>query len=220
MGRSGDRSVITFETTDGLLLEGDLHVPDGDEGEPSVAVVLCHPHPKMGGDRHNPVVEAVFERLVAEHRAVLRFDFRGVGRSQGDKGDGTHERLDALAAIDRLTSATDAPIWLAGYSFGSAVALAVVDPRVTGWLAIAPPLSMLTTDPAAGADPRPKHLLIAGHDQFSPPTATEATTVGWTAVDTTVLPGADHFLGGHLDAVADWVAGVLGRGRSVSGETV
>jgi alpha/beta superfamily hydrolase len=73
---------------------------------------------------------------------------------------------------------------------------------------------MLPTDRAAGTDPRPKHLLLAGDDQFSSSTASEATSSGWTAVDTTVLAGADHFLGGHLDTVADWLAGVLATDRA------
>lgn len=207
--------VITFVTSDGLHLEGDLAMTgvtgsvDGAEradggGLVRVGVVVCHPHPKMGGDRFNPVVDTVFRRLVADGVSVLRFDFRGVGNSEGTKGDGVGELLDVVAAVDRLASETNAPVWLCGYSFGAAVSLDVIDERVAGWLAIAPPLAMIPAARASGTDPRPKRLLIPELDQFSAPDATAAVIADWTDARLTALAGADHFFGSHLDHVADW----------------
>jgi alpha/beta superfamily hydrolase len=115
-----------------------------------------------------------------------------------------HGRLFPVAA------ATDAPLWLAGYSFGAAVALDVAHPRIDGWLAVAPPLAVMPGPRIAGADHRPKHLLVPGHDQFSPPDATAEAVAEWRNTDTTVLPSADHFLAGHLAQVVAWASTVRG----------
>ena len=98
---------VTLETTDGLALVADLALPDRD---PWAGVVLAHPHPLYGGDRHSPVVAAAFAALADAGVAVLRFDFRGVGRSGGTHGGGIDERLDVAAARASVTfSATSEP---------------------------------------------------------------------------------------------------------------
>jgi alpha/beta superfamily hydrolase len=173
-------------------------------------MVLCHPHPRFGGNRFNPVIDTMYCRLARSRVAVLRFDFRGVGDSEGEHGDGIDERLDVAAAIEQLASATDAPLWLAGYSFGAQVALDVTHPRIDGWVAVAPPLAMSTTERLAATDHRPKHLLMGGHDQFGSPAAIEGRIADWPNTELTVLPAADHFLVGHLDAVSDWAGRVVG----------
>jgi uncharacterized protein len=135
---------------------------------------------------------------------VLRFDFRGVGRSEGSHDGGNAERLDVAAAVDLLEPITgDHPIVLAGYSFGGLVALDVVDPRVAGWFAAAPPLATTTAVPLAARDHRPKHLAVAEHDQFTPPPVAVELTTGWTATTVEVVSMADHFLLGRTGAVAD-----------------
>lgn len=199
---------ISLHTADGLRLSADLAAPVG--ATAPVAVAICHPHPRFGGDRHNSVVDGLFRGLADRGAAVIRFDFRGVGSSEGEHGDGIDERLDAAAAVETLAMATDAPIWLAGYSFGAAVALDVTVARVEGWLAIAPPLAMMPTGRLAAGDHRPKHLLIAGHDQFSGPDATAVAVEGWQTTDSTVVATADHFFAGHLGRVVDWAAITLG----------
>ena len=108
-----------------------------------------------------------------------------------------------------LSRATDAPIWIAGYSFGAAVGLDVAHPRIDGWLAVAPPLAVMPGARVAASDHRPKHLLIAGHDQFSPPEATTDATRDWRNTTSTVLGTADHFLAGHLGAVNDWARAIV-----------
>lgn len=194
---------VTLHTADGLRLDGDLRTAD----RARAAAVVCHPHPQYGGDRFNTVVTALFDALPRVGVDVLRFDFRGVNRSEGSRGGGIDERIDVIAALDRLRDRDvvgDVPLVLAGYSFGAAVALDTVHPDVIGWLAVAPPLAMMRGSRAAAVEPRPKHLLVAGHDQFSPPDPTAAAVDGWLATTTTVLPSADHFLAGHLDRVAAW----------------
>lgn len=197
---------VALQTLDGLRLEGDLAVPSA----PVVAgVAVCHPHPRFGGDRFNSVVDALFRGLAAAGCLVVRFDFRGVNNSEGVHGDGVDERLDAAAAVDLLAAATDAPLWLAGYSFGAAVALDVAHPRLDGWLAVAPPLAAMPGARVAATDHRPKHLLVPGHDQFSPPALTAEAVADWRNTHSTVLPSADHFLAGHLEQVAAWAVGVV-----------
>lgn len=204
MGHHTER--IRLTTSDGLHLDGDLSAPDG-PGAPSAAAVVCHPHPLYGGDRRNPVVGAAVRGLLDVGAATLTFDFRGVGASEGVHGRGVDEVHDVAAALDEIAMRfPGVPLWLGGYSFGSIMAMSVADQRVAGWIGIAPPLAAMGGRPAAADDPRPVHLLVSGHDQFSPPDATAALTEGWAATTTTVLPSADHFLAGHLDAVARFVA--------------
>lgn len=192
---------MRLETTDGLTLWGDRYQPDG---EPWAAAAVAHPHPLYGGDRHNPVVTAVATALCDAGVAVVTFDFRGVGRSEGSHDEGRNERLDLRAALAAAAEGLpgDLPLVAAGYSFGSIVALNVTDERLVGWLAVAPPLGRMGGAPAAGADPRPKHLVVAQHDQFCPPDDAAAASGGWPATTTTVVPMADHFLGAGLRTVA------------------
>jgi alpha/beta superfamily hydrolase len=85
-----------------------------------------------------------------------------------------------------------------GYSFGAAVALSVVQTRVDGWVAVAPPLAMMNGAPLAAADHRPKHLVVPRHDQYSPPEAVEPTVAEWANTSLVVVESADHFLAGHM----------------------
>lgn len=200
--------VLTLETLDGVRLEADLVSPPGARA----AVVLCHPHPVYGGQRTNAVVETVFRHLVGLDVAALRFDFRGAGGSEGQHDGGTAERLDVAAAVDALATVTDAPLWIVGYSFGAAVALDVAHPRADGWVAVAPPFSAMPGAHVAGGDHRPKHLLVPRHDQYSSPEQTAAAVADWPATTIDVIEGADHFLNGHLQQVADRVAALIGVG--------
>lgn len=195
-----DTTEIRLETTDGLTLWGDRHGPDG---EPWAAAAVAHPHPLYGGDRHNPVVTTVARALCAAGVAVVTFDFRGVGRSEGTHDEGRAERLDLLAALAAATDGLpdEVPLVAAGYSFGAVVALQVTDERLAGWLAVAPPLGRMGGAPAAGPDARPKHLVVAQHDQFCPPDAADAASAGWPATTRTVVAMADHFLAAGLRTV-------------------
>lgn len=103
----------------GLLLEGCLELPQGTGPVPGV--VLCHPHPLYGGDMENNVIVAVGRALVRSGLAALRFNFRGVGRSQGEFAGGVGEQEDARAALSFLATRPEidpARLGIAGYSFG------------------------------------------------------------------------------------------------------
>ena len=196
-------STLTLHTSDGLALHGELAVPEHCRG----AAVVCHPHPLYGGNRLNPVVTALARALHDAGLATVRFDFRGVGTSEGTHGGGTDERLDVLAALAAARSQVGSgPLVLAGYSFGSMVALDVDDPSVSAWLAVAPPLGVMGNSPASATDGRAKHLVVPEHDQYSPPATTAEQSSAWVNTSIVTVPMADHFLAGHSAAVTDLAA--------------
>lgn len=196
-----------FDAADGVPLEGELAVPE----DPGVAVVLCHPHPLHGGSMRSVVIGALFEGLTGAGVACLRFNFRGVEGSGGEYDAGDSERLDAAAALAHL--AGEVPpgtrMHMAGWSFGADVALSVRDDRHAGWFVVAPPLSYATDADATGADPRPKLVVLAQHDQFRDPGEVRSEVAGWRNTRAELVGGADHFFIGRGDRLVeiarDWI---------------
>jgi len=198
---------LTFPSGD-LTLEGLLHRPPV---VPHPAVVVCHPHPLFGGDMHNSVVTVVCQALVEAGVAALRFNFRGVGRSQGAFGDGVGEREDAVAALAylrRREGVDPAKVGLAGYSFGAAVALVAADEQVAALAAISPPaFGHVMASPAVAC---PALLITGDRDDVAPPA--QVTALGRTLgpqCRVEVVPGADHFWWGHDEKLAQAVVGFL-----------
>jgi uncharacterized protein len=190
---------VTMKTSDGLALEGELAVPD----EPWAAAVLAHPHPQYGGNMRSIVIGALFAALPEAGVAALRFNFRGVEGSEGEFEDGRGERDDIVAAIDVLHPITEGlPFLLAGWSFGADTSLSVVDERITGWFAVAPPLRR-DGDYAAATDPRPKLVAVPEHDQFRSPSSAKPILASWTNTEVTIVKGADHFLVGRTDKAVE-----------------
>jgi alpha/beta superfamily hydrolase len=212
---TGTRS-LTLTTDDGVALEAEARLPSADSTGPAGdgglvgAVVLAHPHPAQGGSMASLVTSELFRLLPGRGLAVLRFNFRGVGRSGGEHGGGRPEALDVVAAIGALRDlAADGPLVVSGWSFGADVSLSLTDDRIAGWAAVAPPLRVLPLEvlaAAAGADPRPKVLIVPEHDQFRPPDAAREATIGWASTTVEVVPGADHFMAGRTARVAELVA--------------
>lgn len=197
---------VTLTTIDGLDLEADFASAEG----PTVrgAVTIAHPHPLYGGDRFHPIVTALFDEFPRRGFHALRFDFRGAAGRVHLHDDGDAERLDVAAAVDFLAGVVDEGIWVGGYSFGALVSLSVVEPRVEGWFAIAPPVA--GRDVLAARDPRPKFLVVPRHDQFAPPDSIDLAS--WIATSLEIVESADHFLVGATDAVARSVADRIGLG--------
>lgn len=200
--------LLTLTTDDGVCLEAQW-ASSASDGDPVAAVVLAHPHPAHGGNMTSLVTSELFGSLPQRRCAVLRFNFRGVGASTGEHGGGEPERLDVSAAVAAMADlAGDVPLVLAGWSFGADVSLAVVDPAVTGWFAIAPPLRILTTEQLLAAhDQRPKHLAIPEHDEFNPPETCAPKVADWHNTTVEVMAGADHYLVGRTGKLTDALVG-------------
>lgn len=195
-----------LETTDGVLLEARWDVPDTATG----AVVLCHPHPQQGGTMNAPLLVAVTHRLVSAGFAVLRFNFRGVGRSTGawDHGDGELHDIEAAvaAAGDRFP---EQALGIAGWSFGAATSLRWLGESGAAlpWVGIAPPvenpLTPILPGPSELADTR-RTFIIGDRDQFTAVADLSAYVkqVGGTVE---VVQGSDHFFYFREERVAELV---------------
>jgi alpha/beta superfamily hydrolase len=198
----------TLRTSDGLDLEAEWSEAES----PTATVVLCHPHPQYGGTMRSIVISALFEGLPAQGYACLRFNFRGVERSEGAWDEGRSELLDVRAALDAAKESQTGPLVLVGWSFGGDMALAVEDPALAGWIGIAPPLRFrAATDYAAlAADTRPKLLILGANDEFRAPTDVERDVREWTNTRIEVIAGASHFFVGRTDRVVDLAADFVG----------
>ncbi len=198
----------TLATADGLSLEAQWAVP----AQHRARVVIAHPHPQHGGNMHSLVVSTLFTHLVGSGCGVLRFNFRGVGRSEGEHDFGEGEQLDVRAAVDALAAggAGQAPLVLAGWSFGADLALTCDAPELSGWFLVAPPLRVLGDDRfKAAPDPRPKWLAVPERDQFNPPDQAQAAIADWANAEIHPIGGADHFLVGRTDKLNALIDGFL-----------
>jgi len=199
---------ITF-TSGSLKLEGVLHTPDG--VRPFPAVIVCHPHPLYGGSMDNNVVDAVCEALAQASIAAFKFNFRGVGRSQGRYDDGRGEGEDAGNAIKYVSTLKEIDaghIGLCGYSAGAAFSLPACwsDERIKAIVAVSPPLEMF--DFSFIADCVKPLLLVSGsYDDFTPAERFIAfcTDLGESS-EQELIVGADHFWCGHEPRLAELVA--------------
>ncbi len=194
----------TVRTSDGLTLQSEWTAPAG----ATATAVLCHPHPQYGGTMRSIVTSALFAALPKHGIACLRFNFRGVEASEGSHTEGVDEPLDVVAALDAAAAAATAaaitgPLALIGWSFGADIALGIDDPRISGWIGIAPPLRFRPTHAydTVGNDPRPKLLVLAEHDEFRPPGEIVTDTHAWKSTRVEVVPGASHFFVGRTDRV-------------------
>jgi len=178
------------------LLDGVLDRP---EGEPRGVAVVCHPHPQFGGTLDNKVVQTLARAFLQLGWAALRFDFRGVGASEGAWDEGRGEVDDALAAADFARRAVPhAPLVLAGFSFGGYVAASAAArlpeaDRPLRLVLVAPSTEKQRV-PAVPADT----VVVHGDADDVVPLA---ATLAWAWPQTlpvVVLPGVGHFFHGQL----------------------
>lgn len=196
MGLTAGQS-ISF-TSGGLALEGLLHLADA---TPGPGIVVCHPHPQYGGDMRNNVVGALCKAALDSGIAALRFNFRGVGESEGAYDNGTGEQQDVAAALDHLRTLPDidaSRIGLAGYSFGAAMALRAATADLRALVAV--------STPTAGgwlgelALPCPTLFISGDRDEYSDPEALqEIVAKAGGRAELAVMPGVDHFWWGSDD---------------------
>jgi alpha/beta superfamily hydrolase len=176
--------------------------------------VVCHPHPLYGGSMYNNVVDAVLAAMWKKEWATLRFNFRGVGESEGEHGGGAGEAEDAAAAIAFITSQSgvqpDGAV-LAGYSFGSVAAVTAASKikNLGGLVLVALPLKM--ADVRVLKDFAGPIAMAAGDaDAYCPAPQLEALhqELG-TRTQVRIVEGADHFFGGFEVELADAIESMI-----------
>ena len=214
--RPGREERIAF-VSQGLQLEGRWTAP---RKTPGAAAVVCHPHPQFGGNLDNNVVLAVTEALDEAGLGSLRFNFRGVGQSQGAYDFMTGEIADVKSALTFLQARPEvdpARVSLVGYSFGGLMALyaAAETPDLAGLALISP----MVPEPGFAQDPRlqplsgsklPALACTGDQDAFCPPQAL-AGLEKLLPCRTRIFPDADHFWWGQDQAVAQAIVEFLSQ---------
>jgi hypothetical protein len=174
-------------------------------GPPVAAAVVCHAHPLHGGLMHFKVVFRAAKALQHQGVAALRFNFRGVGMSEGVHDHGHGEQDDTRAALDDMERRFPGlPLVIGGFSFGAAMALAVAarDPRVRAAFALGFPISGVPDIGHLGGVRVPRLFVQGGNDQFGPQASIETLVSPLPEPKQLhVLPGADHFFSGHLETM-------------------
>ena len=192
--------------SDGHEIEGRLEKSRLQKG-----VVITHPHPLYGGDMHNNVVNAVARVYRQNGYTSLRFNFRGVGNSQGSHGNGIGEQADVCAAVSYLANLGIEQIDLAGYSFGAWVnALPIInDPPPANMIMVSPPVAFI--DFGAISNLGSLRLIVTGsRDDIAPPDLIETSYHGWNAeAQFEVISDADHFYVGYIDKLEAILAAYL-----------
>jgi len=194
---------IFFKSSD-LTIEGLYDPGDGSKG-----VVLTHPHSQMGGSMENNVVEALVSAFHDRGYATLRFNFRGVGGSEGRFDDGKGEQDDVRGAIAFLQEKGLDDITLAGYSFGAWV----ISRAVAGYedlsdiILVSPPVDFVPFD-FSHLTGRCGLIICGDRDQFCPLPSLEKT-VGPLGCRLEVVRGADHFYFGYEEAIRDRLGAYL-----------
>lgn len=194
---------VIFTGEDGRL-EG--RFTPGKTRNAPIAIIL-HPHPQFGGTMNNPVVYHLYYTFVKRGFAALRFNFRGVGRSQGSFDHGQGELSDAAAALDwaQATNPDARACWIAGFSFGAWIGMQLLmrRPEVEGFISIAAPASLydfsfLAPCPSSG-------LFVHGDkDAVVPVSAVgqlveKLKTQKGIVIDQQVVRGANHFFDGKTE---------------------
>jgi len=197
--------------------------------------LVAHPHPLFGGTMHNKVVYSAMKVLNEFGFPVLRFNFRGVGVSQGRHDNGRGEVNDVQVGLDWLNRQFGKPIIFAGFSFGVAVGLraASADSRVAALIALGAPIASAGAATGPGENPgeertysydflrkcsKPKLFVSGANDQFARSQNLEQMVSTLPEPTRLVLiPAADHFFTGHLEAmraaVKMWLEEMIHRRR-------
>jgi uncharacterized protein len=200
---------------------GRIEVAISTPGDARAIAVVAHPHPLFGGTMDNKVVTTLARAFVESGAATFRFNFRGVGATEGVHDEGRGETDDALAVVEHAKAAAGAlPLWLAGFSFGGAVALrASARADFARLVLVAPAFRRLTghglgaapdpEDPQLGAEGRhaASNTVIVHGDRDE--TVPLQDSLDWAArreVPVVVVPGADHFFHRKLHILREIVA--------------
>ena len=195
-------------------LEG-RYQPSTEKNAP-IAIVL-HPHPQFGGTMNNKIVYDLFYMFQQRGFTTLRFNFRGIGRSQGEFDHGSGELSDAAGALDWVQSLhpDSKTCWVAGYSFGAWIGMQLLmrRPEVEGFISIAPEpnrydFSFLAPCPSSG-------LIVHGEKDIVAPAKDVTTLVEklktqkGIVIDQQVIPGANHFFADRLEPLMESITSYL-----------
>ncbi|MBN8552516.1 MAG: alpha/beta hydrolase [Caulobacterales bacterium] len=181
-----------------------------------IALIL-HPHPKAGGHMNNPVAVQMYHLFMTRGFATLRFNFRGVGRSQGEFDSGIGELADAATALDWLQAQNpqSSQTWVAGYQFGAFIGMQLLmrRPETDGFISVSAPANMydfsfLAPCPASGL------FLHGSADTIVPPAEVERVVAKLRAqkgivIDYDLIEGASHFWENNMADVEGRVARYL-----------
>ena len=203
-------------TGPGGRIEGRYH-PARQKNAP-IGIVL-HPHPQFGGTMNHQIVYQLYYAFVHRNFSALRFNFRGVGRSQGGFDHGIGELSDAAAALDWAQSVNPEArsCWIAGFSFGSWIGMQLLmrRPETDGFISVSPPtnaydFSFLAPCPASGL------ILHGSNDTVVPPIEVERVvsklrTQKGIVIDYDVVDGASHFWMENLPDVESRVGAYLDK---------
>jgi hypothetical protein len=179
--------------------------------------LLLHPHPQHGGTMNNKVVYSLYQTFVRRGFSALRFNFRGVGRSQGLFDNGLGEMSDAASALDWMQSYNPnaSGCWIGGFSFGAWIGMQLMmrRPEISGYISVAPPTSIydftfLAPCPASGL------IVHGGKDNLVPIASVEKLTQKLAAqktisVDYRVIESADHFFMDDLNILNNHIEDYL-----------
>lgn len=193
-------------------LEGLLQ--DRESGDPGIVALVCHPHPRYGGTMHNKVTHRTASTLHDLGVVVLRFNFRGVGKSAGAYDQGVGELEDARGALAFLRARhPGARCWVAGFSFGAWVAarLAASEPGVERMILVAPPVGTQSFE-ALRTSSVPKHVIQGTADDICPLVRLEREFPSWAEPRELIrVPGASHFFDRQLGALAGALSGAMSK---------
>ena len=181
-----------------------------------IALVL-HPHPQHGGTMNNKVVYGVYNSFVERDFATLRFNFRGVGRSQGTYDRGEGELSDAASALDWVQGINPnaRSVWVAGFSFGSWIGMQLLmrRPEIESFISIAPPANMLDFNFLAPC-PASGQIIHGEIDEIVPEPyvaklVNKLNSQRGVKIDYRIIPGASHFFTNQLDTLVGHVEDYL-----------
>ena len=206
---------VNFNGPDGRL-EGRYHPSNRPQAR---LALLLHPHPQHGGTMNNKIIYKLYQTFTKRGFSTLRFNFRGVGRSQGQFDNGQGELSDAASALDwmQTQNPNTRSCWIAGFSFGAWVAMQLMmrRPEIDGFISIAPPasqhdFSFLAPCPASG-------MIIHGDkDEVVPQSSVDKLAQKLQKqknikIDYRIVEGSDHFFIHHLDPLNEQVEGYLDK---------
>ena len=187
----------------------EAHFDAAADGRGTLAI-LCHPHPQYGGSMHDGVLD-IAARVMLDHGIdCIRFNFRGVGGSDGRYDDGVGEVDDLIAVANWATeNHADHELWLAGYSFGSSIVFKALSQLETKFaLLIAPPVGMMAFPDEI--DTSAVHAIAGDQDNF----VDSEQFIARFGDRANLLNGADHFFGGYQNQLSDAVAQAIATALS------